>query len=472
MEGAKESPGLQSDLAPDSRRLIVTFGGLMGAVAAVGPAGDRPGRAATFEFARSLRSVPLKTVFVRDHAFAWYHRGVEGVGADIDSVAEHLRALTGDAEEVVMVGNSAGGYAALLFGALLGCEVHAFSPQTFIDPALRATHGDSRWASHVEALGGDLESRYADLLPVLARSNGRFHVYYATDQRLDAIHAERLGGLPQATLHGFEYPGHGLIRALRECGWLASFVDALVAGAAVPALPRRIPMPPRPPSDPEGPGIVSDLSADSDRLIVTFGGLGGGLGPMPTELGRFQVTAPRKTIFVRDHASAWYHRGVAGVGSDIDSVVGHLRAITGDAEQVVMVGNSAGGYAALLFGALLGCEVHAFSPQTFIDPALRAAHGDTRWVANAEALDGDLDPRYVDLMPLIARSSGRFHVYYAATEAIDVVHAARLGTLPNVTLHALDEPRANVLKELRKTDWMGSFVRGLVTGAGIPPLRS
>ena len=70
-------------------------------------------------------------------------------GPDIDSVADHLRTITAMATEVVMVGNSAGGFGALLFGALLGWEVHAFTPQTFIDPGLREVqcgNPDSRGA--------------------------------------------------------------------------------------------------------------------------------------------------------------------------------------------------------------------------------------------------------------------------------------------------------------------------------------
>ena len=463
MNGTQDSSGILADLTPDSRRVIVTFGGLQGEVSAVGPAADGRGPPPVFEFARSLGSAPVKTVFLRDHAGAWYHRGVAGVGPDIASVAEHLRALTAGQGEVVMVGNSAGGYGALLFGALLGCEVHAFAPQTFIDPGLREAHDDTRWESYVHALGGDMDAPYADLLPVLAQSSGRFHVYYPSDDRIDALHAERLGKLPQVTLHPSEFGGHGLVKALRASGWLGSFVDALVSGARPPVPPQHIL-----PSRTEGPGMVCDLVPGAGRLTVTFGGLGGGLGVWRSQLARCPPRARRNAIHVRDHAGAWYHRGVAGAGADVDAVAERLRELAAGVDRVVTLGSSAGGYAALLFGALTGAEVHAFSPQSFIDPELRATHGDTRWAPRVEALGADMDRRYADLLPVLAASDGRFHVYYASRDPLQTLHAERLGELARVTLHPFDHDGEDLAGELRSSGWLGSFLAGLPAGDDIP----
>jgi acetyl esterase/lipase len=374
------------------------------------------------------------------------------VGTDIDAVAERLREITADAEEVVMIGNSAGGYAALLFGALLGAEVHAFSPQTFIDPALRQLHEDTHWSLFLDALGDDLDSRYADLLPLLAQGDGPFHVYYPAAERIDALHAERLADLTQVTLHAFYYGGHGLVRALRAVGWLRSFVDALASGQDLPAPPLRLPD--RRPTastveDSRGSGMVCDLEPDSPHLLVTFGGVAGGAGPLPRELGQYLTSTPLKTIQVRDHAGAWYHHGVAGVGPDIDSVRERLQHLAAGVDRVLALGHRAGGHAALLFGALLGAEVHAFSPATFIDAA-----------------DADLDTRYTDLLPLLSASDGRFHVYYSAANHLETVHAERLAGLAAVTLHPLDDSGDNLLTALRGAGWFRSFAGGLGTVPG------
>jgi hypothetical protein len=217
---ADPDAGVLYDLEPESKRLIVAFGGLAGKL------GMPP-----FEFFRTLSGVRVKTVFVRDHAQAWYHRGVAGVGEGIDPVAAYIIGLRAHAEEIVMIGMSAGGYAALLFGALAQCEAHAFVPQTFIDPGLREEHRDRRWMAELEALGTGLDSRYADLLPTMATGNTHAHVYYGSGNRLDRIHAERLDRLPQVTLHQFDTERHNVVKDLRDSGWLARFLVGLAMGA-------------------------------------------------------------------------------------------------------------------------------------------------------------------------------------------------------------------------------------------------
>src|SRR3954447_1515975 len=91
----------------------------------------RPSR--KFEFFRLLSRYDVRCVFLSDHEQAWYQLGVRGIGDTSNSVAAFLRDVLGDdCSNAVFTGASAGGYAALLFGAALGvAEVHAFAPQTF-----------------------------------------------------------------------------------------------------------------------------------------------------------------------------------------------------------------------------------------------------------------------------------------------------------------------------------------------------
>jgi hypothetical protein len=220
--------GIATQLEGASPRLILAFSGRGVRVLGLPP----------FEFLRSLELAHAKRAFIRDVNRHWYHRGVAGVGADIDSVADHLRDLAVEAEvdEVATIGSSAGGYGALLFGALLSCEVHAFSPQTFIDPQLRERHNDMRWPESVEELDGYMDMRYADLRPVIAASAASCHVYYPTGVPIDIIHAEHIGDLPQVTLHAFESGNHNLVGELRDSGWLDDFMKRLGGDSAPPAL--------------------------------------------------------------------------------------------------------------------------------------------------------------------------------------------------------------------------------------------
>jgi hypothetical protein len=130
-----------------------------------------------------------------------------------------------------------GGYAALAVGCLIGAdEVHAFSPQTFIDQRLRARVGDERWADEIAATysGGRVPWLLRDLRrlftrhPLAARAPGRFHIHVAGGYQLDAVHARRLRRSAGVTLHEHAWDGHDLVKALRESGELHRILDRAV----------------------------------------------------------------------------------------------------------------------------------------------------------------------------------------------------------------------------------------------------
>jgi hypothetical protein len=218
-QAGDDALGMAYDLSPHSRRMIVTFAAFPGQMAV------RP-----FAFMTMFAEIDVKAAFIRDHWECWYHRGVKGVGDGIDAVAGFLRDFVRNAEETVLLGTSSGGYAAILFGALLGCEAHAFSPQLFIDPELRRLHDDKRFVEQMEGLGADMDMRYADLRPVVARGAAPIHIYYSTQHRVDPAHAEHVGDLENVTLHGFDWGSHLLVRELRDRGWLDPFLHQLASG--------------------------------------------------------------------------------------------------------------------------------------------------------------------------------------------------------------------------------------------------
>jgi len=214
--------GLALDLAPESDVLLIAFGGLLG----------RLGPVPVFEFFNVVSTFGVKKAFLRDLNQCWYHRGVVGIGADIPAVADHLANVisTAGSTRSVLVGNSAGAYAALLFGQLLDAdEVHAFSPQTFIDPEMRAQHDDDRWQSYLDRLlaSGGPDPRYADLLPILSRGGVKtsFHIYYPAPDRLENLHTLRLANIEGVVPHPVDGGGHRLIKWLRDTGELTRILE-------------------------------------------------------------------------------------------------------------------------------------------------------------------------------------------------------------------------------------------------------
>ena len=183
-----------------------------------------------FEFFRITREVDTKKLYVRDMNQAWYHRGLPGIADNIDGVAVYLKNMIREQQprKVVAVGNSAGGYAALLFGYLLSANiVLAFSPQTFISKQERALHGDDRWEEY-QILNAHQsptrQEKYFNLKRTLGarRTGTKYRIYYQQENRLDRIHAKRMRVVPNVFLHPRPEGGddHHLVVHLKRNGAL------------------------------------------------------------------------------------------------------------------------------------------------------------------------------------------------------------------------------------------------------------
>jgi hypothetical protein len=125
--------------------------------------------------------------------------------------------------------------------------------------------------------------------------------------------------------------------------------------------------------------IATDFSTDSRTLMVTFGGTAGGVGIPPFEFFKITSEFGVERLFVRDLEQAMYHRSLPGMGHGPEGVVQYVKqkATEQNIERLVVMGNSGGGSASLLFGALLDANsTYAFSPVTFIGSVARLMRGD------------------------------------------------------------------------------------------------
>ena len=99
----------------------------------------------SFTFFLNTQSMPCDVLYVRDPFLNhWYQSGVEA-GSDVNALAETLKRLSGSYRAVYCLGSSMGGYASLLFGALLRARrVIALAPQVVLDPSFpRSPHRDT-----------------------------------------------------------------------------------------------------------------------------------------------------------------------------------------------------------------------------------------------------------------------------------------------------------------------------------------
>ena len=209
------------DFSSEGKSLLIAFGGIIGAL------GMPP-----FEFFNLTKKIEVKKIYVRDMTQSWYHQGLPGIASDIDGVALFLRKKIEEsgAEKIVLIGNSMGGYVAIIFGMLLNMDVavHAFSPQTFIDKRNRFWHRDNRWRKQIRKIHRIASRRYLDAKVLLLHSHNRknydINIYFCFRNRLDKIHAERLSKFDNVSLHPFADGGHTVVKHLRDTGILKEVI--------------------------------------------------------------------------------------------------------------------------------------------------------------------------------------------------------------------------------------------------------
>jgi hypothetical protein len=171
---------------------------------------------------------PLNRILVRDVSNSWYHRGVPGLGSNVNEVAESLKQLVKhiSPSKVIAIGQSMGAYAAIMFGQLIGADqIIAFSPLSFLNSEKAKEIGDTRWLSVMTMLERvPPKVCYFDLLDLCNNSphSPEIQLFYGKkidpetlgQVNLDDFHAIRLNALPNCTLHSYEESGHAIVKYL------------------------------------------------------------------------------------------------------------------------------------------------------------------------------------------------------------------------------------------------------------------
>jgi len=211
-------------------------------------------------------------------------------------------------------------------------------------------------------------------------------------------------------------------------------------------------------TDQEETSILTDFSSNKPILAIFFAGIGN-KGKLP-HFSFYEVSSKINTnkIFVRDIHKLWYHKGLPGIAKNIDEIALYLFQYTQDDQfkRIIFIGNSMGGYAALLLGTLLSVNtVIAFCPKTFISPAMRFFSQDWSnwrqvwklfWLPSAQR-------KYFDLKSLLKRKSQgtHYHIYYSTQKRIDKLHVLRIKEYQNITLHSYNIGGHGLVKHLRNT---------------------
>jgi hypothetical protein len=190
---------------------------------------------------------------------------------------------------------------------------------------------------------------------------------------------------------------------------------------------------------------------NKDKLIVSFSGQGNGMGTLPQfEFVNFLCRhfSDAEKHFYLDIYSKWYHKGIVGLSDNIDETVKYLAEQIKGFTNVIFIGSSAGGYAAILFGSLLNIDtVIAFKPQTVLP-----------------YYSPIFDPRYVDLKSVI-NSVTQYYIYGDLSINLEddsyhhISHCENIVVGTNVVLHREYEVD---LKNMRDKGDLYKIMNGLI----------
>lgn len=211
--------------------------------------------------------------------------------------------------------------------------------------------------------------------------------------------------------------------------------------------------------------VKHEIVPDSHRLYVIFGGIKGGLGVPAFEFYESSKLLVSSRIFVRDHAQAWYSKGLPGVARNAFELGEWLeREIErSGSEEVRFVGNSMGGFAAILFSAMLGRgRAIAFSPQTCIEPDRRAIWGDSRWAEQVEGVLAVADPKVLDLknyLNSVSTSRLDVDVHVSSAEPLDLEHASYISDIRGVAVSIHPQGGHAVVRHLRDSGQLAEILR-------------
>lgn len=204
------------NLTPEGTTLILAFAGLAGRMGIP-----------LYEFQNILSTINAKQIFLRDNQKYWFHKGIPEAQGGIKGIKTFLEKIIKNISvtRLISIGNSGGGYSAILFGNLLSAdEVHAFSPRTFLNPIKRLLTRDRIFKRHYKKVifNRVMQKEYFDLKKVLLKNQGntKYHLYYSQFNRLDRIHCERMIKVPNVILHPYQYDKHDLAKYLKDKGEL------------------------------------------------------------------------------------------------------------------------------------------------------------------------------------------------------------------------------------------------------------
>jgi len=134
--------------------------------------------------------------------------------------------------------------------------------------------------------------------------------------------------------------------------------------------------------------LISEDEGDKNLVAIYFSS-NGAIDRVNTNYFEFYKTRIQKAskhIYLRDVNCLWYSKGISNEINSPEALLNFLKKET-EGKKVITIGSSAGGYAAILFGVLLGAKrIFAFSPQIAPPANLNSQYNLPEMIAESDVL--------------------------------------------------------------------------------------
>ena len=187
---------------------------------------------------------------------------------------------------------------------------------------------------------------------------------------------------------------------------------------------------------------------DSETLVISFAGHDRMFGLIPRfEFVNFMETRFKNISrhFYTDKYLNSYNQGIHEITNNIDETIDYLRNEIKNYKNVICLGVSSGGYAAILFGSLLNINyVLAFIPQT-----LRR--------------NKNIDEKYRDIIKFINETTKYY--LYGDLSVSDVMNCHHISQCERISHHSnvfLIKKKYINLKEMRDTGELYAILNSMV----------
>jgi hypothetical protein len=174
---------------------------------------------------------------------------------------------------------------------------------------------------------------------------------------------------------------------------------------------------------------------------------------------------PANILFMNNGANDWYQFGVPGIGTTFQRTVKAIRELAEEYEssEILTLGTSMGGYAAIQYGVELGARILAFSTSTYL----------TQPLSQASILMKHPEKAVVhDLRTIMPRNTREMFLICGEASAVDLISCLQLSSYPGVNVAGLAGIGHHVPTHLNRSGKLPQLLRSFVIGKPELPAQS